>query len=276
MAEVSPVVLRPPEAVRRPFRVSRAPVDGPLGAVVENLWSVEWALPPGASYEQEVLTHPCAHLTVEDGEVWVQGVVTRVFRRRLVGAGRVVGAKLRPAGLSALTEVPPASVADRRLPARELLADPDGDGGPGGVRELVEAVDGAADREAGMAAMAAWLAARAPRRPAGAELVDRAVELATAEPELARVDELAARLGVSLRTLQRRFDRHLGVGPKWVLQRCRIQDALAGIEAGTDPDWAELAVRLGFADQSHFVNTFTAMVGLPPGQYRRRAPLDRP
>jgi AraC-like DNA-binding protein len=79
------------------------------------------------------------------------------------------------------------------------------------------------------------------------------------------VDVLAAELGVTVRTLQRRFDRHLGVGPKWVLRRCRIQDALGVIEDGGEVDWAALAIELGFADQSHFTNAFTALVGAPPG-----------
>jgi AraC-like DNA-binding protein len=271
VAEVSPVVLRPPDAARRPFQVARSPVDGPLATVVEQIWSVEWALPPGDTYDQQVLTHPCAHLTVEAGEPWVQGVVTRVFSRRLTGSGRVVGAKLRPSGLSALTTAPPASMVDRRRPAAELLGDL---GALTDLTDLVETVSAAPGQDAGMAAMHAWLAARAPRRVPGAEVVDEAVDLAAAEPELTRVDGLADRLGVTVRTLQRRFDRHLGVGPKWVLQRCRIQDALAGIESGIDPDWAELAIRLGFADQPHFVNTFTAVVGVPPGEYRRRAPFD--
>lgn len=52
--------------------------------------------------------------------------------------------------------------------------------------------------------------------------------------------------------------------------------ALAEIEAGREMssvDWVDLAVRLGFADQSHLVNSFTALVGVPPGQYTRRTPL---
>ena len=104
--------------------------------------------------------------------------------------------------------------------------------------------------------------------------MDEAVALATRDRELTRVADLAAALGVPVRTLQRRFDRHLGVGPKWVLSRCRIQDALAAIEAGGTVDWADLAVRLGYADQSHFVNSFTALVGVPPDRYRRRSTGD--
>lgn len=267
VAEISPVVLRPEAVVERPFRVTREPARGPVGDIVEHFWAVEWTLPPGGSYEQEVLTHPCAHLTVEDGRPWVQGVVTRRFRRRLTGHGRVVGAKLRPAGLAALASVPPASTVDRRRPAAEVI----GDGG--WLAGTTAAVAAAADAAAALGTLRDRLTERAPRRPPGAELVDDAVTLAAGEPELTRVDELADRLGVTVRTLQRRFDRHLGVPPKWVLQRCRIQDALAGIESGADPDWAELAVRLGFADQPHFVNTFTAVVGVPPGEYRRRPPL---
>lgn len=264
MAELSPLVLRPVDAAgERPFRVARSEVDGPLGTVVRNFWTVEWTLPPGAVHDQQVLTDPAAHLTVEAGTAWVQGVVTAVFRRRLTGSGRVVGAKLHPAGLSALAGT---TLVDRRVPAAELLGD---------VGDLVAAVAGRGG-PAGMAALRDWCTARDPRRPAGAELVDDAVALAAAEPDLTRVAELAARLGVTVRTLQRRFDRHLGVGPKWVLQRCRIQDALAGIEAGADVDWAGLAGRLGFADQAHFVNTFSAVVGVPPGEYRRRPPLGDP
>jgi S-methylmethionine-dependent homocysteine/selenocysteine methylase len=61
--------------------------------------------------------------------------------------------------------------------------------------------------------------------------------------------------------------RFLGVGPKWVIQRRRIHDALAEIEHGRAMDWSALALRLGFADQAHFVHAFTELVGRPPASY---------
>ena len=262
VSEVPAIVLRPPVG-HRPFRLDRAAASGPVADVVEQFWSVEWELPAGRHHEQAVVTHPCGHLTVEGAGVWVNGVVTRVFHRRLTGSGRVIGARLRPAGLSALTDVPPATLTDRRVPGAGLLGDVSG----------LAAVAAAPDVQAGMAAFADWLAGRDPRRPEGAALVDDAVALAAERRDLTRVAELAAEFGVTVRTLQRRFDRHLGVGPKWVLRRCRIQDALATIEGGGEVDWAALAVRLGYADQAHFVNSFTALVGVPPGEYRRRPPL---
>lgn len=255
------VVLRSP-AGSRPFRLERRRPVPALADVVEYFWSVEWVLPPGAEHDQDVVSHACGHLTVEeDGVGWVQGVVTERFTRHLTGCGRVISAHLRPAALSALTDLPPAELTDRRRPAAEVVLDTAG----------LAVVAAAPDIPAGLDALEAWFSARAPRLRPGAWLVNEAVDLIAARPDLARVDQVAAELGVAVRTLQRRFDRHLGAGPKWVLRRCRIQDALATIESGGSVDWAELAVRLGYADQPHFVNSFTALVGVPPGRYTRRA-----
>jgi AraC-like DNA-binding protein len=259
VAELPAVVLRA-AAGDRPFRLARRPPVAELAGIVDHFWSVEWSLPPGAHHDQAVVSHPCGHLTVEDDGDWLHGVVTRRFEVRLVGAGRAVGANLRPGALSALTELPPARFADRRLPLAEALPHvPD----PAKVRA-------AESQDAGMDRLEDWFRRLGPTRRRGAELVDEAVDLIVARTDLTRVDALAAELGVTVRTLQRRFDRHLGIGPKWVLRRCRIQDALGVIEEGGEVDWAALAVELGFADQSHFTNAFTALVGVPPGAYSSR------
>jgi AraC-like DNA-binding protein len=263
VSELPPVVLRA-TAGTRPFRLDRRPPGPELADVVGHFWCVEWSLPAGAHHDQAVISHPCGHLTVEDEGAWLRGVVTRRFERQLTGTGRVVSAHLRPSGLSALTDVPLARLTDGRLALAEAIPDaPD--------LAKVRAAEGV---KAGVDALEEWFRELAPARRRGAELVDDAVDLIVARTDLARVDALAADLGVTVRTLQRRFDRHLGVGPKWVLRRCRIQDALGVIEAGGEVDWAELAITLGFADQSHFTNAFSALVGSPPGAYSSR-PTDR-
>lgn len=263
MGALPPVVLRPEEPVDRPFRYARRRA-GTVPDVVQAYWSVQWSLPDGQFHDQDVVTHPTSHFTVERGKAWVQGIVTHRFSRRLSGSGRVVGAQLTPTGLASMTAVPPASVTGRRVPAERLFGD---------LTDLVAAVAAAPDQESGMAAFEAWFTAVDPRRPESAELVDEAVRLIADDHGLTRVDEVAAALHVTVRTLQRRFDRYLGIGPKWVLQRCRIQDALAVIESGGQVDWSDLARRLGFTDQSHFVGSFTAQVGVPPGRYAHRPPL---
>ncbi len=247
---------------QQPFRVHRQDPSPGAADVVHHLWAVDWELPAGAEHTQEVLTFPCQHLTVEPDGSWVHGVVTRRFARTLTGTGRAIGAHLRVPGLAAITGVADLSATtDQRVPLAALLPD----------RAVPDAVTEAATTAQGCTALDEWLASLPRHEVAGGDLVEQAVALAQSDHGLTRVEDLADRLAVSPRTLQRNLGRMLGVSPKWVVRRARIHDALES--AATDqvpPDWADLAHRLGFADQAHFTNTFTAMVGVPPARYASR------
>jgi AraC-like DNA-binding protein len=73
------------------------------------------------------------------------------------------------------------------------------------------------------------------------------------------------------RSLQRLFRRYVGIGPKWVLSRYRLQDAAAAIDAGEATDLATLAADLGWFDQAHFSRDFREVVGVTPSQYLAQA-----
>jgi AraC-like DNA-binding protein len=81
------------------------------------------------------------------------------------------------------------------------------------------------------------------------------------------VADVAAAHGVSVRTLQRLFRAHVGVTPKWVLQRYRLHEAAERIAFGEATDLAALAQDLGYFDQAHFGNDFRRYVGVPPTAY---------
>lgn len=262
-------VLRP-DLARRRFTLERLSPPEPLAEWVEHLWIVRWDLPPGTTFPSEVLTHPAVHLTVEQGTEarfghelpagLVHGVVTRTFRIELRGAGSVVGARFRPGGFGAFTGRDVADLTDRVLPMREVL----GPGTDGLVAAVVEAGDD--DRRAAAAVTAALEARRPPPDPRYDELLE-VVRLMLEDRTLTSVEAVGERVGVSSRTLQRRFRRYVGVGPKWVLQRFRLHDAVALIDAGEVDDLAGLAAELGWYDQSHFNRDFADLLGVPPRQY---------
>jgi AraC-like DNA-binding protein len=85
--------------------------------------------------------------------------------------------------------------------------------------------------------------------------------------EIARVEDVAQRFGLRLRTLQRLFARYVGVSPKWVLRRYRLHEAAAALAREQERPWAEVAAELGYFDQSHFIRDFTAAIGLTPVAY---------
>ncbi len=76
--------------------------------------------------------------------------------------------------------------------------------------------------------------------------------------------------GVGTRTLQRLFERYVGVTPKWVLSRYRMHDVVTDLDAGYGGSLADLATKYGWFDQAHFTREFTDLVGVPPGTYQRQ------
>jgi AraC-like DNA-binding protein len=242
-----------------------------LQPFVERYWSVRWdrsGLPP---FRSEVLSHPSVNVSVESGDhprfgvqlpaVLVHGVVTRRFTVDLVGAGRVTAVKFRPGGYVAFGGRQPARNGVARL-GPDLGFDPD---------TALAAVLAEEDDEARAAVLDAALAPLAPEPPEPylelCALLDRMIEDRT----LVRVEQVAALAAVSVRSLQRLFAGLVGVSPKAVLARYRLQDAAAAIDAGTVTDLADLAASLGWFDQAHFSRDFRAVVGMPPSAYLRGA-----
>lgn len=262
-----------PDLLARYVDVDRRPCGAAVEPWVENLWALRWELPAGTSYPSRTLPHPTCALTLEVGDhvrdglpegerLVVTGVVTRRFDVEIRGSGRVAGVRFRPGGLAALTGGRAADWTDATVPAREVLP-----------RELCDALDDPAlagspwewgeRAEAGLATLGA--------EPDGRyDLVLDVCAAMLADHALLTVGDVADRFAVSVRTLQRAFLDLVGVGPKWVLARYRMHDAVAELDAGYDGTLADLAARWGWYDQAHFTRDFTALVGVPPGEYRDR------
>ena len=90
-------------------------------------------------------------------------------------------------------------------------------------------------------------------------------------PEVTRVAELAEHVGLSERSLQRLVEQRVGLSPKWLIQRRRLHDAVEALKAG-ESSLADMAARLGYADQAHFTHDFRTVTGMTPGDYLRDQP----
>lgn len=266
-------VLRP-EAFARHVSNTRTATSAPLAPWVENHWTLSWDLPEGTVFPSAVVPHPTCNLTVERGVgraagagevVLVTGVITRRFDVDVRGRGWVHGVKLRPGGLVALTGVDARALTDRTVPAKDLL--------PVAVHEALADLPAGTPAAEATAVACAALAPLVPAEPDPRyDRLLRIVEDMLGDRTLLRVDQVAERHDTSRRTLERLFARYLGVGPKWVLARYRMHDVVMELDAGYTGSLAELAAAHGWFDQAHFGRDFAAVVGVPPGQYRRTQP----
>ncbi|MCT1986433.1 AraC family transcriptional regulator [Dermacoccus abyssi] len=80
--------------------------------------------------------------------------------------------------------------------------------------------------------------------------------------------DLARMAGCSVDTLERRCRRVFGRSPGQLILSTRI-DVARGLLTGSDMPLAQIADLCGYADQAGFSRTFTRLVGIPPGRYRK-------
>jgi AraC-like DNA-binding protein len=266
-------ILRPGPTAEHSHLARDYPVAPELQPFVERYWSVRWDRRGLPGYRSEVLAHPTVHLSVETGEiprfgfrlpaVLVHGVVTRRFVVDLHGWGRVTAAKFRPGGFASLFGTKPRKDTVGTLPRMTSAAatlDPDG---------LLAAVLEPDTDDARAAALDACLRPMAHEpQPEYLELLDLLAEMQR-DRSIVRVEQAAESVGRSVRSLQRMFAGYLGVGPKGVLARYRLHDAVDALDRGPGTDLAELAADLGWFDQAHFNRDFRAAVGSTPTEYLR-------
>ena len=223
--------------------------------------------------ESRVISFPAMHLTVEWGEpgsvrhghplpaTLVHGLVSQVFRVTLAGQGGVAGARFRADGFHAWSGFDAADLTDRVVPAGELLGDGSAACTPVSARTP--------SRTSSWAVCDRALERRRPTTaPSG---VGPVVDLMAGDPSLIRVDQVARSVAVSERTLQRRFRREIGIGPKWVLSRYRLQEAALALERDPDADLGELA-RAGVVRPVPPDQHVRGDVGEPPARYARGRP----
>lgn len=234
---------------------------------VDHFWSVSWDLRGRRPFASAVITFPAVHLTHEWGtdsprhghplpSTLIQGVVERVFTTTLSEHGRVVGARFAPGGFAARFDRDAGELTGRTVPVDDELF-----GGPLVLDD---------DRESAAARLDQAIAAHRGDVDATYTALRTLVDRIRDDDTLHRVEQVMAHSPWSARTTQRVFRRYVGVPVKWVLCRYRLQHAALEIETDPAVDFADLAVRLGWYDQAHFINDFRSMLGCTPGEYATR------
>jgi AraC-like DNA-binding protein len=256
-------IVDPAELLAR-VRFRRPQAAPPLRPYIEHYWLIDWDLTE--PYVSHVVPHPAVHIVFqrpadEDAFVEVAGIPHGLFAQKLEGRGRVCGIKFRPGAFRAVA--PERAVSEwTGLRVRQPDVFPDTD--PATVLDP-------ADESDRVAALDAFLLALGPRPDPQAELATALVDRIRTDRTIRRVTDFARAEGLSVRLLQRLFAAYVGVGPKWVILRYRIHEALERAGAEEPVDWAGLAADLGYADQAHLVRDFTATVGVPPTAYAQGA-----
>lgn len=249
--------------------IQRSQPSSDLAPFIQHYGSVHWDL--RSPFAAETLPDPGGRIEIE----WQHGVCraelvglrTARYSNRRTGQGQFFIVQFRAATLQPLLGAAMSDITDRALPLARVL----GPRADAWVRSLLRVCSA----DAKFALTEAFLREANPALPPAVAAVRDLVERIGTDSTLCRVEQVAELAALDMRTLQRRFRAYVGVHPKWVIQRYRLQEAALQLRAAAPIALARLANDLGYADQAHFARDFRRVVGHPPGHFARAHARER-
>ena len=188
----------------------------------------------------------------------VAGQISRHFFLENTGQAGIIGIKLKPAALTHLFGLDMHLLTDKVVDAPVVLGNR--------LDALERDLHDTRDHDQYITLLnehfrKLLLAAGYQGSPA-----DEAIDLIFAHRGMIAVTDMAGRIGVGERQLERLFKKYVGLSPKFFARIIRFSTIFQLIQQ-EDPGWAGLACESGFYDQSHFIRNFKAFTGEDPSRY---------
>jgi AraC-like DNA-binding protein len=194
--------------------------------------------------------------------VLLAGQLTSPLRLLPRPGADVVGIRLRTAAARRLFLVPQGDLTGRVVPLGNVAR--------GLEARLLDAVGRTDEIRTRAARLAGALARIAVDR--GSPSVEAAVaQLESGRPHT--VPELAASVGLTPRTLQRRFRDAVGVDPTMLRRIFRFRTAFRLLEGLPPGRWSRVAARAGYFDQAHLIREFRRFAGAAPSMFFSAGPV---
>jgi AraC-like DNA-binding protein len=251
------------------FSYVETPAHFPLDQFIRCFWFLK-ADAAESSGPQKVLPDGCMEIVIHIGApfqrirnnashtqaaAFLVGQLTECFVLENNSAANVMGVRFRPAGTAIFMPFDLSEIQNEEITLESLW------GGAG--RSLQDIVIDAKSDDDRIRAIERFLMERLRPERLDAR-IGKAVRLIEHRRGRIAVSEISARVGWSVRQLERQFLNRIGVGPKALLRTLRFQTLLQLARSGTTPDWASLAVDCGFFDQAHLIHEFRRFAGEPP------------
>lgn len=237
------------------------PAPDAVTELVQWFWIPEWDIEPGRTSRQHLIAFPACNLAIESNGVEFVGPTTRRSYRDLTGRGWAVGALLRPALVPMFTADPGRLRDSHESPVLTDLQR--------SVTAAMREEDPAQRRQAAVETFTDWLVEQRHEVTDDARLANTMIDVIGSSSDVTRINEVAGRLAVSSRTLQRLAKKYVGLSPTALIRRYRLQEAADRVRTDPQSDLAEIAAQLGYSDHAHLANDFRKVLGFTPSDYRR-------
>lgn len=108
----------------------------------------------------------------------------------------------------------------------------------------------------------------------GFEPIDKIGGIILSNPQGFNLSQTASDACLSFRQFEKRFERQVGVTPKYFARICRFYQAYSLKDARQDLDWLSIAVKTGYTDYQHLVKDFKQFAGVTPNMLIQESNLN--
>ena len=205
----------------------------------------------------QVVPDGCVDIVWTGETLCIAGPDTRPILARMPCGAIVVGVRFHPGAASAWLGQPLGEIVNVRVPLAEFWGDD-------ATRFLDRAAAGRSAKQ-----LADDLEAFLVGRLAAVGLADP--QIACLRPAGLRLDQLAAHVGLSERTLRRRCLDAFGYGFKTLDRVLRFQRFFRLASRPENHNLADIAASAGYADQAHMTREVRRMSGITAGEFVAQA-----
>jgi AraC-like DNA-binding protein len=213
----------------------------------------------------EIIFHYGSHFEICLYETWqpqtlhlLAGQIKKHFFLRNTGAYGMVGIKLMPTTLAKLFGLSMHALTDKVVNFHEVAN--------GKFLELESIVSQSPESSQVFERIDSWFSSASTEYKNDTSRAEQALQGVFESGGTRQVGELAVGVGISERQLERLFQQHVGLSPKYYSRIIRF-NKIFDLMQHQDPAWVHLALDSGHFDQSHFIKNFKAFTGEEPTGY---------
>ncbi|MEM7086724.1 MAG: helix-turn-helix domain-containing protein [Bacteroidota bacterium] len=244
-----------------------------LSHYIKNFWTIDRTIQTTISREKiipdgysELIFHSGDLFRSNFGGSWVPsdlyllaGQIRKPYFIENIGKSKMFGIKFQPWALTELFNLDMSKFAHKRV---EI---------PPELREVLEPVISIAIQELSfdqqVNEMENWFSKFTSNRKLNTSSGRASIKLILENKGNISLKQVRNEVGWSERSLERYFNKYVGLTPKLYLRIIRFSTVFELIEKGQN-DWADVLFQTGFYDQSHFIKNFKEFAGDYPTKYK--------
>jgi AraC-like DNA-binding protein len=249
-----------------------------LQPFIKCFWSLESEIPTPREEEpvrQRVVPDGCMEMIFhygdhyqqffEDGSLVLQprsfvfGQITRYIEIAPTGVTGIISARFHPEGLTPFLDRDVSALQDKAVALEELF----GEKGSA-IEKTVLALPGNEQR---IQAIESFLLSILEQPQATDNVARSCVEVILQSQGQLAMQELAGKLNLNRRNMERRFISAIGMSPKQLARVVRLQATLKMLEQKKFTSLTSLAYENGYYDQAHFIKDFREFTGMSPKSF---------